>query len=253
MVTAKTVVAYFVLLAAVPPALASTFQFEDATSYNANTAQMDLDFGINGYLIENFEDTTLINGLSIRYTGNGFNVTQSSLPRVLAWPTSQSGWDGTSLVTSDPANFPPANGTWPTMVTFTYSPGATSIGIGLGGFQSLNDSQFPNTDHRLYVNGVQQGTTLENLALAHGGLFTSSGFNRNTYLIVYAGIGETITSISFENILSVGSPGTVTDVLFFDHLAVRTDVPEPGSLGLLCLGAGLAFAARIRHLSWRRR
>jgi|GEM_PF-2548829 len=202
----------------VQSAMAMTFEFFPASTYSADTAAMDKTLGIEGFIIEDFEDTSpLINGLSLTYTGNGFNVTQSSLPQVLVV---SGGWDGIALMTNDPDNIF-FNGIHPSLTTLTYSPGASSIGIGLGGFQSLNPPSdvYPVTDHRLYINGVVASSqTLESLA---GVNWTSSQLGRTTYLRIDAGPNETITSVGFENIQSQNGQGLVDDGLHFDHLAIR--------------------------------
>lgn len=126
-----------VCLGSVQSTMAVTLNFFSASTYSADTALMDQTLGINGFLIEDFEATSLLNGLSLTYTGNSFNTTQSSLPRILVF---SGGWDGIAIASNDPNNNTPANGVYPALTTFTYGPGASSLGIGLGGFQSLNPS-----------------------------------------------------------------------------------------------------------------
>ena len=169
---------------------------------------------MTGCTFDDFETTTLIASLKITYAGNGFNATNTSLPQVLAW---SGGWAGAAIVSNDPVNGTPGNGTWPSLITFIYSPGASSIGIGLGGFQSLDppSDAYPVTNHRLYINGTVLPDTLETLG---GTNWTGSWQGRDAYLRVDAVAGEVITSIAFENIQQASG---LDDLLFFSHFAVR--------------------------------
>jgi hypothetical protein len=81
------------------------------------------------------------------------------------------------------------------LTTFNYAPGATSFGISLSNFPSVNplSPQFAITNHELFVNGVDLGV-LETLAGANW----SPGIVRNAYLRVDATGGSTITSVGFQ-------------------------------------------------------
>ena len=72
----------------------------------------------------------------------------------------------------------------------TYSPHATSLGIGLANFQSLDI-----TKHELFVNGEDLGV-LETLAGANW----SPGTVLNAYLRIDATNGAQINSVTFENL-----------------------------------------------------
>ena len=171
---------------------------------------MDHVLGVGGFTIEDFEDTTLIDGLTINYSGNGYNITRNTLARTL---TLGAPWDGTSVGSNDPENnIPPGTDVpLPTVTTFNFAHPSPSVGIGLTSFQSVDppSDAFPITNHRLYINGVPMPGTLESLA---GANWTASWLGRNVYLRVDAAPGETISSIGFENISD-------NDFLLFDHLA----------------------------------
>ncbi len=194
-----------------------------ASTFSTNTGDMDHILGVSGYTIESFETTNLIDGLTITYEGEGFDVTNSSLPQLnMDEPGASSfAWDGMAFVSNDPSNGPPASGTWPSLTTFNYAPGAASMGIGLGGFQSTDppSDQYPITNHRIYINGLAMSSDLETLA---GTNWTGSAFGRDVYIRVDAAPGNLITSIGFENITV--NPGN-DDVLCFDHLAVLKPIP----------------------------
>jgi hypothetical protein len=190
-----------------------TLTFFPASVWSEDTTAMDEVLGVRGLFIEDFEDTTLISGLSIAYTGNGFNQTQTGLVQTLDFSFDAS-WDGKSVTSNDPNNnVPPDSGVpWAQITTFKFAQGATIIGIALSGFQSTNPpSDFPITNHRLYINGVAFSSDIEALA---GTNWTSARSLRNAYLRIDAGAGEVINSVGFENISG-------NDFLHFDHLALR--------------------------------
>ena len=213
---------------------AASITFFPPTAFSANTATMDQNLGTTGFVIEDFEDTTLIPGLTISFTGNGYNTTRNDLARTLTRADTAK-WDGTHFIDNDPENIEYGN-TIPILAartTFNFPSGVTSFGVGLLSFQSVNppSDQFPVTDHRLYLNGVPFASTLEVLA---GANWVGSAFGRNGYLRIDAATGETITSVGFENISG-------NDGIIFDHLAV-VPTPEPSCFVLLTLGAGFLCA-----------
>lgn len=239
----RTLAAIPLCIATIQSASAYTLTFFPANAFSTDTAQMDSALGVSGYAIEDFEDTTLITGLSIGYTfPNNSTTTLTSLPQLLS---DAAHWDGTHIAINDPAFNPPFNavGYYAPLTTFNYAPGASSIGIGLSGFQSLNPpaDEFPTTDHRLYVNGLATSQTLEQLA---GAAWTGSRLGRNTYLRIDAAANESITSVGFEDI-QYGD--RTDDVLYFDHVAV-SPAPEPSSYALLAF-AGFLLSSRA---SWRK-
>jgi len=225
-----------------------TLNFFPTSDFDTNTTTMDAALGVTGYTIDTFESTSFIPGLTINLTGGVPNTTWTSLPNLFdegscGSLTANSAWDGThevlnvlnNTVTSctGPANIAQ-------FITFNYGPGATSLGIGMGNFQSLSSPSFPITNHELFVNGVDMGQ-LETLA---GGAWTA-GLARNAYLRIDATGGTSITSVEFENLTGSGS-----DVLGFDHLAVlpaATTVPEPGTLFVTLAGLLALPAIRFRR------
>ncbi len=135
------------------------------SSYNSDTAAMDSTLGITGYTIEDFEDTTLVSGLSVkldfRSPSPNSETTWTTLPGT---PTSLGvdPWDGSHSLASTLDNGDTLNNR-AQAVTFLFDSGASSVGIGLSGFQSLNQLDYPVTDHRLYINGVAMSETLESI------------------------------------------------------------------------------------------
>lgn len=220
--------------------------FFPASDYNPDTAVMDATLGLTGDTIDTFETTTLIPGLSITLSGGEVStpVTWTSLPNLYnASVCSGLGigaWDGTDAVINIEEN-QLNNCDNPTgvasLMTFNYAPGTTFFGISLSNFQSTDPASpsFPITNHELFVDGVAEGT-IESLAGANW----SPGIVRNAYLEIDATGGSSITSVGFENL-------SAPDALVFDHLAVTTATPEPGSDWLL--SAALVPAA----VWWRKR
>jgi hypothetical protein len=236
-------------------AQAVSITFFPSTVFSSNPTILNQNVGITGYTIEDFEDKTLIPGLSITYSGGVFTSTITSLPN-LSNTYSQS-WDGQHTLFNIPSNqlsnsvFCPST-ECAKLTTLNFSNSIISVGIGLSGFQSLNPPPSapdnPITDHRLLINGIPFSQTIEQLA---GVNWKSANFQRNAYLRIDALQGESISSIGFENITAVPS---TEDVLEFDHLAIKSvaqppqSVPEPSNiLGLGLLGLGLA-ATKVKGI-----
>jgi len=233
-------------LSGVNSAQAVSITFFPSTVFSSDPTILNQNVGITGYTIEDFEDKTLIPGLSITYSGGVSTSTITSLPD-LSNQVSQS-WDGQHTLFNIPSNqlsnsvFCPST-ECAKLTTLNFSNSIISVGIGLSGFQSLNPPPSapdnPITDHRLLINGIPFSQTIEQLA---GVNWKSANFQRNAYLRIDALQGESISSIGFENITAVPS---TEDVLEFDHLAIKSvaqppqSVPEPSnifSLGLVGLG-----------------
>lgn len=178
--------------------------------HDSDTAAMDAVLGVSGALIEDFEDLTLIPGLTEAH-GTG-NLTLPS-------PGSSS-WDGGNLISIQ--NAP---------ILFTYAPGATTFGVGISGDQLLAGSVGPET---FRINGdVALTFDLADFAEYQVGPL------RNGYIRIDAELGDLpITSVLFT------SPDS-GDTVSFDHLAL-VQVPEPGTLALLA-GALLALSAARRR------
>jgi len=228
---------------AAPAHAGMILNFFPASVYNSNTPAMYSTLGINGgYMVDDFEDSTLLPGLSINLSGGVPATTwASSIPNLsngfdCGIPT----WDGQHGVTNSVNNMlnscqVPSG--LANLTTFTYAPGTTSFGIGLINFQSLSSTLYPLSDHELIVNGTDLGT-LESLA----GTTWTAGQGRNVYLRVDATGGTFINSVAFRN-LSTGE----ADYLVFDTLAIADgDVPEPATGWLLLLGT-IALAWHLRR------
>ncbi len=215
-----------------------------SSAYNTDASQMDFVLGITGYEIEDFEDTTLVSGLSYSLT-NPNAGTFTALPNTYVADSNTLGdteWDGNHVLLGNSNNAFPVEGTRVNEVTFHIPDGASSFGIGLSSFQSLSSppGHFPVTDHRLLLNGVDVGT-LETLA----GPNLSPGLDRNTYLRIDGTNGDVIQSVGFANI-----GGSTVDLLIFDHVAFAP-VPDPSALvmGLILV---VPIFGRGRHLRAKR-
>jgi hypothetical protein len=200
---------------------------------------------------ENFGSTTLAPGLSITLQGGAFPSAQTytSLPQLFD-PTQVAGgdfggpflhntWDGTDMVTnlgydaSKPSGqnwinaWAPAVTDSSQQITFNFSQGVTSLGIGLSNFQSTNppSPEFPVTNHLLLINGVALPQDLETLA---GSNWSPGEDVRNGYLTVTATAGTVIQSIGFYDI---NAPEGVNDGLNFGALGFTPQsVPESSGL-----------------------
>jgi hypothetical protein len=230
-------------------AQAFNLSFFSPTVFSSDSTILNQNVGITGYTIEDFEDTTLIPGLSINLSGDVPNTTFTTLPNLsvlLAAP-----WNGNHTLTNIPDNINKSLAVClvcAKLTTFSFSNSITSVGIGLSGFQSLNPpplipGDVARTNHRLFINGTALASTIESL----GGVnWIPSTFGRNTYLRIDAEPGEFITSIGFENITNSISNN---DVLEFDYLAIQTSqttaVPEPSIiLGIVTLGLGAVLSKK---------
>ena len=206
--------------------------------YTPDTAAMDATLGVAGALIEDFEDTALVAGLTytLDFPSAG---TFSELPSLhdgrSVDGSTDNQWDGVYVLLGNTNNSFPGEGSRVSVVRFDYPAGTESFGVGLSSFQSLGFPDFPITDHNVYVNGQFVGVLEE---LADGVLV--GGRARNVYLRFDADGGAPITSVAFENINQSGS----VDLLVFDHVAIGSapcpaDLAEP--FGVLDLSDVNAF------------
>lgn len=186
-------------------------------AYSADTQAMDVTLGLNGYVIEDFEDGELVPGLSFQlvnesahpYSSLGvYDKTWSSLsnlnPANNSWHDNT--WDGQMAVVNAPDNIPQWNtfpNTFTQAMTFHIEGGTSSFGVGLANFQSERDQ------HWLVING-EVVAHIEQLPCYGTGISS-----RNGYLRIDAEPGETIFSVGFW----VETPGN--DGLVFDHLAFQ--------------------------------
>lgn len=214
--------------------------FYSSSSYSQDTAAMDATLGITGYLVESFESTALLPGLTISLDGS---PPLTSLPNVyIVNPvrlTADNQWDGSAAATNGLNN---QVGSYSDLITFAYAAGAGSFGVGLGSFQSANSPLYAITNHSLLINGVLIGE-IETLA----GVNWDPGVVRNGYLRIDATDGDIISSVGFLNNNAAASPAQ-QDFLLFDRLAIRQPeseppgpVPEPSMA--LPLAAGLTVCA----------
>jgi hypothetical protein len=196
------------LVVAHTPACALTLTTYPASSFSSDTVAMDDALGITGYVIEDFEDSILVDGLSV--TGSYWNA---------QWASSGQ-WDGTRVLKS-----------WSTNnVTFNIASGATSFGVGLGQFEPYSYST------NLYVSVNGESTDFGNI-LTDPNCDPSGPPYRNMYIKIDVGPGEIIDAVGFDI-------GGSVDMVYFDHLAFQP-VPEPTTM--LLLGTGLIGLAGARR------
>lgn len=222
----------------------------------------DATLGISGYTIENFEDTTLVHGLTVsRLNGASGNFNQLSvLPANSVFdPLSDNDtnvanpsnslqafrrgvWDGSHVLINHPG---PASyhwygdsGNWKDL-QFDFQGGATSVGFSL--------EQIDHPGNRLLVNGnVVVADLLGTLGAESESQAASEGpftFNaRNGYLRIDATGGDVIHTITLDN---YAGDGFAVDHLAFHSVVTASPVPEPASAALIAAGLGL--------MAWRRR
>jgi len=180
---------------------------------------------ISGLAVENFEDVTLLNGLSVtfsvwRTSGNLITadppvVYNGTLPAT--WTCSVDGfpnnpWDGTRALVNG------RNHDWAypfaSNIKLAFVPARDSVGLGLSNFQRDAGSQF--TFHSLYVNDVFV-TKLESLTG-----WATNIFGHNRYLFIEGDPGEPIASITIV-------ADTHFDGMVIDKLAMDAAVPTAGT------------------------
>lgn len=195
------------------------FLFFPPGAFSKDTDAMNIELGITGYVIEDFEDEALVSGLTIYYSNTVPDTVIDKLPNLLK-SVSQP-WDGARTVGNSTTNVFFGNSfKYAQRIDFLFAPPVISVGVGLAGFQSLDTPMWPITDHRLFINGSLVGNTLEELAAPD---WVPALSERNVYLRVDAEAGEVIHSIGFENIQAAP---TTEDFLEFDHLAYMSRDPE---------------------------
>lgn len=91
---------------------AATKAFFHPAVFSEDREAMNAVLGVIGHTFDDFEDTTLIDGLTIRFTGNGFTETRTTLGQTVDFLDAH--WNGPSILSNDPNNaIPPANPTLP--------------------------------------------------------------------------------------------------------------------------------------------
>lgn len=179
------------------------------SNYNANVATMNSNLGIDSsYIIEDFEDGTLIPGLSIQYSNGSTTPLFNG-----SWVYGTYLWDGSRVFSAY------ENGGYPDP-TFSFATGVAAFGIGISNAY-LSSTSYPTY---LRINGTSYGT----IGAISG--YTSADDGRNIYIRVVADAGEVINSIKFDM-----APG---DYISYDHLAVRL-VPELSCVWLVVLAIGI--------------
>ena len=188
----------------------------DISAYNSNISTMNANLGIDdSYVIDDFEDDIFVDGVNITYRrAIGYHQAH----------TSTEAWNGSRTLYTAGGDYD----NWNNGITFVFSEGVSSFGIGLSNLQQ----------NGWYVE-VNGSITLEDDILGMANIIYDGG--RNGYLKIDAGQNEVIESVMIER-TSAG------DRLNFDHLAFKAGrtVPEPGSLLLALLAISCFFVSKIR-------
>lgn len=203
----------------------------DASQWGAG----DSTLGVSGYVIEDFEDTTLVPGVLVGWDTPAGNVTPgSTIPFTFNGVTEDpfgsaffnGMWDGANTLVNTRTNQSysyTAVANWgDTLITFTTP--ATSVGFSL---------QQNEMDVEVFINGSSIG----GLQALTG--FTPSG-GRYGYIRIDASGGDTISTLRLANGRAAFNDGFV-----IDHLAFNA-VPEPSTYPL-------CFGLVVVVLAWRRR
>lgn len=202
----------------------------------------DAVLGVDGYTIEDFEDTTLISGLQVGWSGGSSTLAPSATlpttfdPRPTALggddafgnafysypcgsPACSSLWDGSHVLVSGFGNQTHGYGDDPKWkdMTLVFTTPARSVGFSL-----------QQNEYSVFFD-LNAGTAILNVAGASGG-------GRFGYIRIDATGSDLIHSIKLDNVAGDGWA--------IDHLAVAA-VPEPETYALMLAGLGLvAWGAR---------
>ena len=181
--------------------------------------------GITGFQIEDFEDTTLIPGLSVEWASPNLGPV-NILPDVVSIGDASylvnDAWDGISFLTNSRQGFVSLSD----ITSLKFSNSLTSVGIGVSNL---------NFNANLLVNG----SFFRSFSSFNPSPILGTGI-KSIYLRIDAEAGETINSIGI-------AAGSGADFIVFDRLAIKSaaqppqTVPEPSNIfGLSLLGLGLA-------------
>jgi len=184
-----------------------------SSAYNVDTNVMNSTLGIDGtYVVEDFEDSTLIAGLTITDHADGIGSPSSVSNAVIVWDGSTAMAAG--LGPAHPIDDP----------IFSFSQTVMRFGIGISDYQSA----FYGLT-QILVNGTNIGAIPFDDTLRDG------------YLFITAGNGEGINSVTFLQ--------SNNDAIMYDHLAVQyAAVPIPSSLLLMGLGILVFRTAQRRRI-----
>jgi len=177
------------------------------TTYNENIGVMNTELGIQGYIIEDFEDVYLVKDLTIERKnpdhGPSKELFQLYDPSHLFQNNT---WDGQYSFTNaydngwNSVTTTNCSQKYAQVTTFIINYGANSFGIGLANFQVNNSKTY------LLING-EKICTIDELPAYKDGINI-----RNLYLKIDVENNEVIESVSFQ----IESP---CEALVFDHLA----------------------------------
>jgi len=200
----------------------------------------DATLGITGYVLENFESTTLAAGLSVGWATTAGNTTPAATLPFTFNPVTQASfgtafqgglWDDSNAVVNTRTNqsyLYTDTANWGGDIVINFSTPVTSVGF------SLQQNDF---DVGLFINGSSVGGLQSLTGLAPNG-------SRYGYIRIDGNGGNTITSLQLVN----GRVPTFgfNDGFVIDHLAFAA-IPEPATMAWWLAGAAGPFAL------WRRR
>lgn len=196
--------------------------------FSGDLAAMDAALGISSYAVEDFEDSTLVSGLTVEYTHTGSGPL-TELPGLFGTDASfyrrnfsGHNWDGPHILyTVQPSEVTSA-------LVFRIEGGTSSFGIGL--------SDYLTKSHTWQVNDgpIRTISEIPNVI--------AYDFGRNGYLRVDVQAGdELIRQVTFFHPASY-------DALEYDHLAFVapvTSVDAPSTFSSILVAAGLGWVGGL--------